>query len=126
MSWQSYVDEQLVDTHHVAKAAVVGADDGGTWASSKDFLKGGEGAGFINLFKSPADVFAKGVVVNGVKYMGIKGDSRSIYAKKGATGVVLVKTETTILVAYYNETQQPGNAASTVEKLADYLIENKL
>ena len=49
---------------------------------------------------------------------------RSIYGKKGATGVVLVKTAQTILIATYNETQQPGNAANVVEKLADYLLES--
>jgi profilin len=91
-------------------------------------------------------VFAKGITIGGVKYMGIKGDARyvlillfcvfllfgkfitshcrSIYGKKGATGVVLVKTTQCILFGYYNEKQQPGNAAVAVEKLADYLIEN--
>jgi len=87
-------------------------------------LKAGEGAGIGTLFKNPADVFAKGVTVNGVKYMGIKGDDRSIYGKKGATGVVLVKTGQCILVGYYDETKQPGNAALAAEKLADYLLEN--
>jgi profilin len=54
----------------------------------------------------------------------IQADDRSIYGKKGATGVVIVKTQLAILIGVYNEKMQPGNAASTVEKLADYLIDN--
>jgi len=44
--------------------------------------------------------------------------------KEGATGLVLVQTTQTILIGFYNETQQPGPATNDVEKLADYLIEN--
>jgi profilin len=44
--------------------------------------------------------------------------------KKGTAGVVLVRTGQAILIGVYNESAQPGNATNTVEKLADYLIEN--
>jgi profilin len=54
----------------------------------------------------------------------IQSDGRSIYGKSGNTGVVLVKTGQTILIGVYDERMQPGNAAATVEKLADYLIDN--
>ena len=33
-----------------------------------------------------------------------------------------VKTNLAILVGHYPDTVQPGNAATAVEKLADYLI----
>jgi profilin len=36
----------------------------------------------------------------------------------------LVRTGQAILIGVYNESAQPGNATNTVEKLADYLIEN--
>lgn len=125
MSWQSYVDEQLVGSGHLEHGAIISAADGGTWAESSGFpFQGSEGAGIVALYKNPADVFAKGVTVGGVKYMGIKADDRSIYGKKGATGVALAKTSQCILIGYYNEKQQPGNAALAVEKLADYLIDN--
>jgi len=76
------------------------------------------------LFKTPGNVFAEGVTVNAVKYLGIKGDERSIYGKKGSGGLVTVKTGQSIVIGVYSEGQQPGNAANCVEKLADYLIEN--
>ncbi|EFA83938.1 profilin I [Heterostelium album PN500] len=125
MSWQAYVDDQLIGTGQIAKAAILGGSDGSTWAiKPADFLKPGEGPALVALFKSPADVFSKGITIGGVKYMGIKGDPRSIYGKKGATGIVCVKTNQSIVVGYYNEMQQPGNAANVVEKLGDYLIDN--
>jgi profilin len=53
----------------------------------------------------------------------LKADDRSIYGKKGATGCVCVKTGKAVLIGVYNENTQPGQAATTVEKLGDYLIE---
>nr|P18322.3 RecName: Full=Profilin-P [Physarum polycephalum] len=123
MSWQTYVDEQLVGTGQLDGAIIIGLD-GNSWASKNLTLKAGEGQAIAALFKTPANVFASGITINGIKYMGIKGDSRSIYGKKGATGVATVITGQCILIGYYNEKQQPGNAALVVEKLADYLIEN--
>jgi len=78
----------------------------------------------VAAFKDPASVFASGITIDGVKYLGIKADARSLYGKKGTAGVVVVKTGQAILIGVYNETAQPGNATNTVEKLADYLIEN--
>jgi len=124
MSWQSYVDDQLVGTGHIGQAAILG-HDGNPWATSAGWgLKAGEGQAIAGLYKNPSNVFAAGVTVAGAKYLGIKGDERSIYGKKGATGVIMVKTNQAILVAVYNEQQQPGNAANVVEKLADYLLES--
>ncbi len=41
---------------------------------------------------------------------------------QGRTGVVIVKTKQAVLIGYYGEGIQAGNAAQTVETLADYLI----
>ena len=124
--WQNYVDEQLVGSGLITKAAIIG-HDGNTWASSPGWgLKAGEGARIVNLFKNPSDAFAQGIVVNGVKYMGVKADEQSIYGKRGATGVVCVKTLETILIGIYDETQQQGNAIIVVEKLGDYLRDKGL
>jgi profilin len=40
---------------------------------------------------------------------------------QGKEGVVIVKTKQALLITHYPETVQPGVAASTVEKLGDYL-----
>ncbi len=121
--WEYYLQEGLYQKGQSSGAAIIGLD-GNVWAQIHLSLKAGEGAAIAKLFKSPANVFASGVTVGGIKYMGIKGDERSIYAKKGATGVILVKTSQTIIISVYDEKVQPGNAANVVEKLADYLLEN--
>lgn len=41
---------------------------------------------------------------------------------QGKEGVVICKTSQAILVAHYGENVIAGNAASTIEALADYLI----
>jgi profilin len=40
-------------------------------------------------------------------------------------GIVTVKTNQAIIIAYYPDTVQPGEAAKVVQQLADYLIGNK-
>ena len=123
MSWQAYVDDQLVGTGHVTGAAIIG-HDGNVWASKNLTLKAGEGPKLVNAFKDSSSVLASGIFVEGNKYLSLKADDKSIYAKKGAGGVVIAKTSQCVLIGHYNETVQPGQATVTVEKLADYLREN--
>jgi len=122
MSWQAYVDQQLIGTGHVKQGALVGLD-GSVWAYSAGFNPG-DTRKLVSQFANNQSVFSEGVNIGGIKYMGIRADARSIYGKKGATGCVCVKTNQCVIVAIYNETIQPGSCTTVVEKLADYLIEN--
>eukprot|EP01099_Mayorella_cantabrigiensis_P003098 TRINITY_DN2416_c0_g1_i1.p1 TRINITY_DN2416_c0_g1~~TRINITY_DN2416_c0_g1_i1.p1 ORF type:complete len:145 (-),score=50.52 TRINITY_DN2416_c0_g1_i1:37-417(-) len=124
MSWQAYVDEQLVKTKAVNQGAIIG-HDGNTWATSPGFtVSPADGKALVGLFSNPTDASAKGINAGGNKYITVKADNRSIYGKKGPGGIVTVKTGKAVVIAVYGEGQQPGNAANVVEKLADYLIEN--
>ena len=38
MSWQEYVDTQLVATGQVSQGALLGVTDGSLWASTPDFM----------------------------------------------------------------------------------------
>ncbi|MFD3549326.1 profilin [Streptomyces sp. NPDC058655] len=121
--WQSFVDEQLVGTGQVRQAAIIGLD-GLTRAQSPGWqLRAGEGANIVALFNRPDQVSDMGIVVNGVRYKGTKGDDHSIHGTKGTTGVALVKTKQHIVIGYH-EHQSPDLAANVVEKFADYLVEN--
>jgi len=123
MSWQTYVDSNLVGSKALVKAAILG-HDGSKWAASTGFnVSGDEGKKLFSAFKDPSAIRASGVYAAGTKYLALKADDRSIYAKQGSGGLVAVKTGKSILVGVYNETAQPGQAANVVEKLADYLIE---
>jgi len=124
MSWQAYVDSNLVGSGHIAKASILGAD-GSTWATSAGFAVSlDEGKKLAAGFKDAGGLRTSGLHVAGEKYLVIKADDRSIYGKKGAGGIAAVKTAQGILVGVYKEGTQPGQATTTVEKLADYLIDN--
>eukprot|EP00727_Mastigamoeba_balamuthi_P006272 m51a1_g2264 putative profilin ii (128) ;mRNA; f:339796-340778 len=125
MSWQAYVDQQLIGTGQINQGAILGLD-GNIWAKSKDFaLKAGEGAKLVANFKDPASAQGSGIYVNGNKYMTLKADANSVYGKKsGNGGVITVKTKQAVLVGLYPEGIQAGAATNVVERLGDYLREN--
>ncbi|KAI9475732.1 MAG: profilin [Benjaminiella poitrasii] len=122
MSWQAYVDNNLVGTGQVSQAAIYGLN-GGEWAKSAGFqVKPSEVQEIIGAFSNADYVRANGVHVNGVKYLLLRADERSIYGKKNSDGVCIVKTSQAFLVGTYKEGIQPGNCTKIVEGLADYLI----
>ncbi|KAI8985266.1 profilin [Pilobolus umbonatus] len=122
MSWQAYVDNTLLGTGNVSKACILGAQ-GGVWATSEGFnLPASEIKELVDGFSNPDAVRANGIHINGVKYLTLRADDRSIYGKKNDTGVVVVKTTQAILVGLYDDKIQPGNCTKVVEGLADYFI----
>ncbi|KAJ3563980.1 hypothetical protein NP233_g8591 [Leucocoprinus birnbaumii] len=122
MSWQTYVDSNLLGSGKVAKAAILG-QQGGVWAQSAGFeISPTEQKAIIDGFSKPEQVQANGVRVANEKYMTIQANPRSIYGKKQADGIVIVKTKQAILVAVYLAPIQAAEATPVVEKLADYLI----
>jgi len=124
MSWQGYVDTNLVGTGKIAKAAILG-QQGGIWAftpgytlssqEQKDIL-----ASYSDLGK--AQVQTNGLRLAGQKFFTLQANERSIYLKKGGDGAILVKTKLAILVAEYAAPIQAPEATPVVEALADYLI----
>ncbi|KAL0632680.1 profilin, required for normal timing of actin polymerization in response to thermal stress [Maublancomyces gigas] len=130
MSWQAYVDTSLISTGKIDGGAIFSAGGDSVWAASKDFtVQQSEVQALISAFKDGLtlgkgvqDLHEKGLYIGGAKYFCIKADERSIYGKKGKEGIISVKTKQAILVAHYPDTVQPGEAAKTVEQLADYLL----
>lgn len=124
MSWQSYVDNNLVGTGFVTKGAIFGLN-GSQWCTSPGFqISGPEATAFIAGFNDASPLRASGLFLQGEKYLLLRADERSLYGKKGTGGCVLVKTNQCVLVGLYDEKIQPGQCANTVERLADYLIES--
>jgi profilin len=126
MSWQAYVDQSLVGTGHVDKAAIFNAEGTSVWASSAGFnVTPQEIQEVVGAYKdnsTPKKVQSTGLHIAGQKYIVIKADDTSLYGKKGREGVVIVKTKQALLITHYPETIQPGTAANTVEKLGAYLV----
>jgi len=122
MSWQSYVDDHLVATGTVSKAALVGLD-GSIWAASAGFgLTTAETKKFISNW---ASMQATGINVAGVKYMFLRGppmEEKKVLGKKGDSGVIIVKTTQAFIVSVYEAPIISEQCGPTTEKLADYLV----
>jgi len=126
MSWQAYVDSNLVGTGNVTKAAIHGLD-GNPWATSSGFsVQPAEAQRLISGVNDPSPFYSGGFDIAGEKYRFLRHEAgRSIYGKRGAdAGCVVVKTGQCILICVFEAGIQAGNAAKTVEGLADYLVEN--
>ncbi|KAG0317980.1 profilin, required for normal timing of actin polymerization in response to thermal stress [Dissophora globulifera] len=122
MSWQPYVDGNLIGTGKVAKAAIFGRD-GSLWATSNNFSIGAaEVHTLIKAFEDTNDIQANGLYLEGKKYFYLRsGDNNSIYARLGASGVTCVPTNQAILIGQYAENMQAGDCTVVVEALGDYL-----
>jgi profilin len=82
MSWQAYVDNNLVGSKCITKAAIFGID-GSKWAASGGFnVTPDEAKKLAAAFKDPTGIRASGLYLSGQKYFALKADDRSIYAKQ--------------------------------------------
>eukprot|EP00320_Phaeocystis_rex_P021908 CAMPEP_0119057438 /NCGR_PEP_ID=MMETSP1178-20130426/1891_1 /TAXON_ID=33656 /ORGANISM="unid sp, Strain CCMP2000" /LENGTH=127 /DNA_ID=CAMNT_0007038267 /DNA_START=33 /DNA_END=416 /DNA_ORIENTATION=- len=125
MSWQAYVDTNLVGTGQVSAAGIYDLQ-GNPWAYSAGFnAQVAEVAAVSAHFAAPEGLAATGVTIGGIKYMFVKGEANQVVqSKKGAEGVFLYRCNTCIIVAYHNDKVQPGNCLATVSKLGDFLKES--
>ncbi|SPJ75223.1 probable profilin [Fusarium torulosum] len=127
MSWQAYVDSSLVGSGHIDKAALVSAAGDSVWATSSGFELKPEELKAISAIVSGDQgaknkAFADGLYVAGERFVLARAEDRSIYARSGREGLAVAKTTQAIIIAHHSDTAIAGNATSTVEGLADYLI----
>merc|ERR1719502_2106602 len=125
MSWQAYVDNNLLASGQCTAAGIYD-HTGNPWAYSAGFAaQVAEVHSVAGHMASgdPSGLAGTGVVIAGVKYMYVSGSAEEVYAKKGNTGVVFCKCNTCILVGYHDDKIQPGQCRTTVGKLADFLKE---
>ncbi|KAK3285251.1 hypothetical protein CYMTET_7137 [Cymbomonas tetramitiformis] len=122
MSWQTYVDQNLVGTGHIAQGAICGAA-GEVWAeSTAGFVGADEGAKVAKGFTDPSSLLGQSFHLQGEKYLTIKIADNVIYGKKGPAGVTIAKSGQAIVIGTYGDGQQPGNCNIVVEGLKDYLV----
>lgn len=124
MSWDSYVNDQLLATGAVKHALICG-HDGNIWAKSKDLnVDADEIKGFITNFnQSGQDNFkTAGLRMGKEKYMYLSSNDKVARFKKGTSGVHTIKTTQAFIICLYSEPTMPEQAASVTEKLGDYLI----
>ncbi|GBE84627.1 Profilin [Sparassis crispa] len=122
MSWQTYVDSNLVGSGRVSKAAILG-QKGGVWAASAGYtLSADEQKAILTIWTNPGTAQASGIRLAGQKFFTLQVNDRALYGKKAADGCVIVKTKQAILVAEYTAPTQAPETTPVVEGLADYLI----
>lgn len=123
MSWQDYVNNNLLGTGACSGALLAG-HDGSVWAEGGD-IKGraqpGELAKICKGFDDASPFQANGVYLGGERYIFLTCDGTVMRMKKGAGGAIVVKCLQALIVATYNDTIQPGQCSVVVEKLGDYL-----
>lgn len=126
MSWQQYVDANLVGTGTVTQAGIYDLQ-GNPWAYTTDppfAAQIAEVAAISAHFAAPSGLAATGATIAGVKYMFVRGEENAeIYVKKGNTGVAFYRCNTCIIVAYHDDKIQPGQCSATLAKLGDFLKE---
>ena len=101
MSWQQYVDSNLIGTGAVTAAGIYDLQ-GNPWAYSAGFAaQVAEVAAVSAHFAAPSGLAATGATIAGVKYMFVRGEENAeIYVKKGAEGVTFYRCNTCIIVGF--------------------------
>ncbi|KAJ1966115.1 profilin, required for normal timing of actin polymerization in response to thermal stress [Dipsacomyces acuminosporus] len=121
MSWQPYVDNNLVGSGKITQAAIYGLD-GGVWAQSPNFPLTTDEFQKINAgFSDNNSLLASGVFIGGTKYMAVQVNDDHIHGKKGGEGILCYKTGKTIIVGLYGDSTQPGDANKVIGSVSDYL-----
>merc|ERR1712062_869092 len=122
MSWQSYVDDQLISTKMI-KNAVIAGHDGNIWAHSAGFpVSAEELKTLLTRYASTEELAMNGVTIAGTKYMFLSATDRVVRGKKGTSGVHCIKTVQALIVCVYEDPVVPEQAATVTEKLGEYLI----
>ncbi|XP_023329744.1 profilin [Eurytemora carolleeae] len=121
MSWQSYVDDQLIATK-VIKDAIICGHDGNVWATSPGLSATPAELKTIITNLGNSEALVNGVTLAGIKYMYLSGNEKVIRARKGTSGIHVMKTVQAVIVCRYEEPIVAEQAATVTEKLGDYLI----
>merc|ERR1712137_1510513 len=105
MSWQAYVDTQMIQKN-LKQAAIASHDD------NKKLL---------NNYENSAEMAASGINLAGQKYFYLSGTDEVLRGKQGKGGVHIMKTNQTVLIGVYDEPLQGPEAANITEGLGSYL-----
>ncbi|KAG2047406.1 Profilin/allergen [Suillus hirtellus] len=132
MSWQAYVDNNLVGTKKVTQAAILGKA-GGVWAKSSDItISPEEQKAITAAFTNKAAVQASGFRIANQKYIFLSSDTYGddpdlivVQGKKQTDGAVLAQTKQAILVVTYVYPQTAQDAGLLVTNLGAYLASQR-
>ena len=120
MSWQDLVNNNLIGTGFVSKAAICGLD-GSIWGKSDNFkLEPAEVNAAANGLKNSDVALANGLKFEGEKFFVLQADPERIIGKKTANGFFIYKTDKAFIISIYEGGVQPEMCSKTTGALADY------
>jgi len=122
MSWQAYIDTQLISSGNVDEAGIFSKNGVDMWASSPNFkISTAEMEVIVNSFDNADSIHATGFKINNEKYTVVRSDDQVLMGRKGKEGVVVVKTKQALILGHHPDTIATQQCAQTVEGLGDYL-----
>eukprot|EP00997_Jenningsia_sp_PLL12_P009165 NODE_6078_length_532_cov_174.248447_g5323_i0.p1 GENE.NODE_6078_length_532_cov_174.248447_g5323_i0~~NODE_6078_length_532_cov_174.248447_g5323_i0.p1 ORF type:complete len:128 (-),score=15.00 NODE_6078_length_532_cov_174.248447_g5323_i0:80-463(-) len=122
MSWQTYVDSNLLGSGACTQGALLSIADGSVWATSAGFaISPEEGKNIVAGIKDPSKFQASGIVMGGQKYFATKADANLAYGKLGSGGCCLAGSAQAITIGVYGEGIPPPSCNKAVEDVRDYL-----
>ncbi|MBD1893860.1 profilin [Coleofasciculus sp. FACHB-64] len=123
MSWQDYIDTNLIGTGKISQAAILSKDGNSIWAHSKGFEpSANERKALADIYNNPQKAYEDGITLDGKKYMLLNIEENLILAKLGANGAITAQTKQTILITIILAPIQMAEAFPVVANIADYLI----
>ncbi|GAB6019448.1 hypothetical protein CHUAL_001027 [Chamberlinius hualienensis] len=121
MSWQEYIDKQLMASK-VIKHALIGGRDGRIWAKSDTFNPSqDEIYKLAQGFSNSNSLQMSGITLDGERYIYLSGDEKILRAKKGKVGLHCMLTNQAVVLGLYEDPIQPQQCATVVERLGEYL-----
>ncbi|XP_022295332.1 profilin-4-like isoform X1 [Crassostrea virginica] len=121
---QNLLHDSLIATDHVHHCAIIRRKDCNVRASSVGFnLHHDQVQMLLDAFKNPPQTREEGIYFDDQQYKCVRADKNSIYGKCDKRGLILVKTQSMLIVATYTENMFPSVCVEAVEKLADYFKE---
>ncbi len=134
ITWQDIIDQDMVPTSNVSHMVIYQIDSKmrlagtkGYYLPEKDFNQ------CIDVFANPQQYLINGITLfegvldDPLQFLVAKADSRSFYAKRGATSCFGGRSAGNILLLLFAEPPVlPGRTANALEALLDYLDEYKI
>ncbi|VDN51579.1 unnamed protein product [Dracunculus medinensis] len=120
MSWADLINNNLIGSGNVAKAAICGFD-GSIWGKSDNFkIEASEAVAAGQSFSNKDNLLGLGLKFEGEKFFVLQADDERIIGKKGSKGFFLYKTGQAVIITIYENGMQPEMCSKTAGALADY------
>ncbi|KAL2005146.1 hypothetical protein VTN00DRAFT_2996 [Thermoascus crustaceus] len=131
MSWDGYINDNIIKTGQVDQAVLIDLTGASVWGKSAGIeISPQEMNAIAFAFNNAESAQANGIYVGGTKYIFNKINEVEnipvLHCAKGKTGIVAAKCGRSILVARYPESVPYGNAIEAMQNQAKHLIKNGL